>query len=491
MEVDILSRIQFALTAGFHFLFPPISIGFSVFIVAVEALWLKTGDERYKRAAMFFLKLFGLIFAVGVVTGIVMVFQFGTNWPIYSNFVGDVFGSPLAIEAVFAFFMESTFLAIALWGWDRVSRKAHFFATVMVCIGTHLSAIWIIAANSFMQTPAGFKLEMQGFENGAIVSKILPDGYVPSAAEIPQTKAVITDFVQMALSPSMTDRLTHTVAASWLSGAFLALGICAYYVLRRRKDVDFAKPCLKVGLVYALFGCVLMLYTGHGGAKTLATTQPEKLAAFEGHYETMAHAPLYLVGWVDEDSRTVYGFKADGWLSLLAFNSFSAEVKGLNDLPDADFIKSMNKDASAAQTEVLRPQYWAPVNFVFQTFRFMVYLGVSIMALVAAGLLLWARGKLFDLSSLFTRVFLICLLPSVALPIAASQLGWAAAEVGRQPWIVWHILKTKDAVTTLASPGEILFSIIMFTAIFTFITVVFSAVFLRMIKAGPKDINQY
>ena len=157
MDVEILSRLQFALTACFHFLFPPISIGFALYIVMVEAMWLKTGDEKYLSAAKFFLKLFGMIFAVGVVTGIVMVFQFGTNWPVYSTFVGDVFGSPLAIEAVFAFFMESTFLAVALWGWDRVGKKAHFFSTAMVCVGSHLSAIWILIANSFMQTPAGFR----------------------------------------------------------------------------------------------------------------------------------------------------------------------------------------------------------------------------------------------------------------------------------------------------------------------------------------------
>jgi len=227
MDVDTLSRIQFALTAGFHFIFPPITIGFAVFIVIVEALWLKTKDPLYRKGAEFFLKLFGMLFAIGVATGIVMVFQFGTNWPVYSNFVGDVFGSPLAIEAVFAFFMESSFLGIALWGWNRVGKTAHFISTVMVCIGAHLSAVWIIAANSFMQTPAGFVLQtMRTAPDGTTFWETLPPGTVPNAADLATTKATIVDFWDMALNPSTIDRLTHTLSASWLSGAFLALGLC-------------------------------------------------------------------------------------------------------------------------------------------------------------------------------------------------------------------------------------------------------------------------
>lgn len=182
MEVNLLSRIQFALTAGFHFLFPPISIGLGLFIVIVEAMWIRSGDATFRRAAQFFLKLFAVIFAVGVVTGIVLEFEFGTNWPIYSNFVGDVFGSPLAIEALFAFFMESVFLGIALWGWDKVGRNAHFSSTVLMCVGAHLSAVWIIAANSFMQTPAGFELEFLNPSTG--VAETLAAGAVPTAAQI-------------------------------------------------------------------------------------------------------------------------------------------------------------------------------------------------------------------------------------------------------------------------------------------------------------------
>lgn len=482
MDVEILSRLQFALTACFHFLFPPISIGFALYIVIIEAMWLRTGDEKYLAAAKFFLKLFGMIFAVGVVTGIVMVFQFGTNWPVYSTFVGDVFGSPLAIEAVFAFFMESTFLAVALWGWDRVGRKAHFFSTVMVCIGSHLSAIWILIANSFMQTPAGFRLQYTDPLTG--VSALLPEGAVPAAAQIPHTKAVITSFWELCTNPSCLDRIFHTVSACWLCGAFLALGICAYYIIRKR--TNFAKPCAKIALAYAAVSAATMLLTGHSSAQSLAVNQPEKLAAFEGHYRSGKNAPLWLTGIVDGQNRKVYGIPLGGWLSYLAFGSAEAKVAGLEDLPPDEFLLKIHPGATPEELEKIRPQYWAPVGFSFHSFRIMVFFGSAMGAIIALGLLLWIRGRLFDANCKLSKVFLYCCVPSVALPIAASQAGWAAAEVGRQPWIVWRVLKTSDAVTTAASAGEILLSTAAFTAVFTIVSAVFLYAFFKKIKAGPE-----
>ncbi len=486
MDVELLSRIQFATTAAFHFLFPPISIGFALFIVFVEFMWLKTGDEKYKRATKFFLKLFGMIFAVGVVTGIIMVFQFGTNWPVYSRFVGDVFGSPLAIEAVFAFFMESTFLGVALWGWDKIGKKAHFFSTLMVCVGSHLSAIWILIANSFMQTPAGFVLE---YTNPITkVATILPKGTVPSPEQIAHTRAVITDFWELCTNPSVIDRITHTISACWLSGAFLALGICAYFILRNR--TDFAKPCAKFALILAFIGVAAMGFTGHISAKNLAVNQPEKLAAFEGHYSTTQHAPLYLIGYVDEVSQQVKGISLGGWLSTLAFGSESAEVKGLLDLPSDDFLRKINPNATPEEIKKMRPQYWAPISFSFITFRVMVGLAMVMCAMVALGFYLWATGKLFDTQSKLVRVFYFCAIPSVILPILASQVGWAAAEVGRQPWIVWHILKTSDACTTSATAGEIAFSTIAFTLLFIFISAVFLYAFFRKIKNYDESVEK-
>lgn len=467
MEVDTLSRIQFALTAGFHFLFPPITIGLSLFIVLIEAMFLRSGREIYKIAAKFFLKLFAVIFAIGVVTGIVLEFEFGTNWPVYSRFVGDVFGSPLAIEAVFAFFMESIFLGIAIWGWNRLGKKSHFVSTLLMCIGTHLSAVWIIAANSFMQTPAGFELQ---YETPVGIVEVLPDSAVPDKFQIPSTRAVITDFWDMAFSASMMDRFLHTISASWLCGAFFALGVCGYMLLRK-PDARFGSPCARVALVYAAVAAVFMMFTGHGSARLLAQTQPEKLSAFEGHYKTSKNAPLYIFGWVDEDSRHVSGLKAKGLFSLLAYGSFDKEVKGLEDLPSDEFLAKIHPGASKPALADIRPDYWPPVNFCFQTFRAMVYLGGLIGAFIVWGFGLWIMNELFDMKKRRARIFWKAAMFSTLLPVAASQFGWAAAEVGRQPWIVWHVLKTSDAVTTAAAPEEILFSIILFSLIFTAIAV--------------------
>lgn len=482
MEIDILSRIQFAITAGFHFLFPPISIGLGLFLVLIEGAWLRTGDEKYLVAAKFFTKLFVVIFTVGVATGIVLEFEFGTNWPIYSNFVGDVFGSPLAIEALFAFFMESVFLGLVVWGWDKLSKKAHFVSTCLVCVGAHLSAVWIIAANSFMQTPDGFALEYTS-PNGIV--QTLPEGIVPSADQIASTRAVITDFWDMALNASTTDRLFHTISSAWLCGAFFALGVCGWLILRHK--TKFAKPCAKIALVMSAVSVLFMMFTGHESARTLATTQPEKLSALEGHFKTEQRAPLYLVGWVDENARTVRGIKADGLFSFLAFGSFDKEVKGLNDLPSDEFLRKIYPNATTQELAEIRPQYWAPVGFCFQTFRIMVYLGIAIVAFVVWGFWLWIRNKLFDTQAKSTRLFWKFSVWSFLLPIIASQVGWAVAEVGRQPWIVWHVLKTSDAVTTTVTASEILFSIILFTTIFLLIATLAVWVLCKKIKAVAEE----
>lgn len=481
MDTEFLSRLLFAITAAFHFLFPPVSIGFSVYILAVEFMWVRTRDEKYLRAAKFFLKLFGLIFAVGVATGIIMVFQFGTNWPVYSNFVGDVFGSPLAIEAIAAFFLESTFLAVALWGWDRVGPRAHLFSTAMVSLGSHLSAVWILAANSFMQTPAGFVL--------AKGSEIMPAGFVPTPAEVAETSAKISDFWAMVFSPSFADRFAHTVAASWLCGAFLALGVCAYYILRGRNP-DIFRPASRIGVYFAALSCLFMLYTGHSSGRGVIRDQPEKIAAFEAHFKTESHAPLYLFGWVDEDSRTVWGPSVSSFFSILAYGRADAEITGLEELPPDDFLLKLHPGSSAEELAEIRPRYWPPVNFVFQTFHFMTYLGGAMFALAGASLLMLWRGSFFDMSKPASRWMQRALLFSVFLPLAASMLGWATAEVGRQPWIVWRILQTRDAVTTAASAGEVLFSIALFTALFTALSAVFCIVFLGKLRRGPDSLGR-
>ena len=313
MDVLTLSRIQFGATIAFHYIYPPLSIGLGVLLVVMEGLWLKTNQPVYHQMARFWTKVFALTFAIGVATGIVMEFEFGTNWATYSRFVGDVFGSALAAEGIFAFFLESGFLAVLLFGWDRVGRKLHFFSTCMVCLGAHFSAIWIVVANSWMQTPAGYHIVGEGMK----------------------ARAEITDFRELVFNPSSMDRLFHTLCGAWQAGAFLVVSVSAWYLLKKR-HLDFARASLKVGLTVALAGSLLQLVSGDSSARGVAKNQPEKLAAFEGLYNTTSNAPLTLVGWVDEQNQKVVGIQWPGMLSLLAYMTRAAVVTGLNDYAPED-----------------------------------------------------------------------------------------------------------------------------------------------------------
>ena len=297
MDVLMLSRIQFGATIAFHYIYPPLSIGLGVLLVVMEGLWLKTKKPVYHQMARFWTKVFALTFAIGVATGIVMEFEFGTNWATYSRFVGDVFGSALAAEGIFAFFLESGFLAVLLFGWDKVSRKLHFFSTCMVCLGAHFSAIWIVVANSWMQTPAGYQIVTH---NGV-------------------ERAEITDFWQLVFNPSSMDRLFHTLCGAWQAGAFLVVSVSAWYLLKKR-HLDFARASLKVGLTVALIASLLQLVSGDFSARGVAKNQPEKLAAFEGLYNTTSNAPLTFIGYVDEKNQKVVGIQMPGMLSFLAHN---------------------------------------------------------------------------------------------------------------------------------------------------------------------------
>src|SRR5471030_3313077 len=274
LDVETLSRIQFALTIMFHYLFPPLSIGLGALMVIMEGMYLKTGNKEYETMARFWTRIFAVNFAMGVATGIVMEFQFGTNWASYSRFVGDVFGSALAAEGIFAFFLESGFLAVLLFGWDKVGRKMHFFSTCMVCLGAHFSAVWIVVANSWMQTPAGYHIVGEGMK----------------------ARAEVTDFWQVVFNPSMVDRLSHTICGAWQAGAFLVISVSAWYLLKK-KHLEFARASLKVGLTVALIASLLQAVTGHMSGKGLAKNQPAKLAAFEGLYQTTSNAPLVMLGY--------------------------------------------------------------------------------------------------------------------------------------------------------------------------------------------------
>ncbi len=439
MDVFLLSRLQFAFTIAFHYIFPPLSIGLGVLLVIMEARYLKTKDKLYLEMTKFWSRIFGLIFALGVASGIVMEFQFGTNWSIYSRYVGDVFGSALAAEGIFAFFLESGFLAILLFGWNRVKPRTHFLATCMVALGAHFSAVWIIVANSWQQTPAGHHIV--GFGD--------------------TLRAEIVDFWQVVFNPSSLHRLSHTLAGAWQAGAFLALSVAAFYLLRK-KHVDFSKASVRIALPVAVIASLLQLLTGHASASGVAQNQPAKLAAFEGHYPASAPADMYLFGWVNEkEERVQLGIKIPGMLSWMVHGDHRAPVTGLQAFPPED-----------------RP----PVNLVFQTYHLMVILGMGLIGLSLLALVLQFRKKLYD-----QRWLLWIFVFAVLGPQAANQLGWASAEVGRQPWIVQNLLRTSDAFSPNVSGGELLFSLVMFFIVYALLLALFIYLLNDKIQHGPDD----
>ena len=439
MDVLDLSRLQFALTIGFHYLYPPLSIGLGVVLVIMEALWLKTGRPVYHQMARFWTRIFALTFAIGVATGIVMEFEFGTNWATYSRYVGDVFGSALAAEGIFAFFLESGFLAVLLFGWDKVSRRVHFFATCMVCLGAHFSAIWIVVANSWMQTPAGFKIVGEGLH----------------------ARAEITNFWEMVFNPSSMDRLFHTLCGAWQAGAFLVVSVCAWYLLKKKHE-DFARSSLRIGLTVGLVASLLQLVSGHTSAQGVAQYQPAKLAAFEGRFVTRSNAPLSLVGWVDEkNERFLFNVEVPGLLSWLAHGDTSKPVTGLNEF---------------------RPEERPPVNASFQLFHLMVAIGFAMILIAALGFLYFWRGSLFD-----KRWMLWLLVLSVLGPQIANQAGWFAAEVGRQPWIVYGYLRTSEGLSAVVTANTVLISIILFSAVYLLLFAVFVYLLNDKIQHGPDD----
>jgi cytochrome d ubiquinol oxidase subunit I len=436
MDPVLLSRIQFGLTISFHYIFPPLSIGLGVILVLMEALYLKTRNPLFQQMTRFWVRIFGLTFALGVATGVVMEFQFGTNWATYSRFVGDVFGSALAAEGIFAFFLESGFLAILLFGWDKVSPRVHMLSTCMVALGAHFSAIWIIVANSWMQTPAGYHV-------------------VQSAL---RSRAEVVDFWAVVFNPSTMVRLTHTVLGAWQAAAFLVLSVSAFYLLKRR-HVEFARTSMKIGLIVAVVASLGSLVTGDVSGRVVGRYQPAKLAAMEGHFPASAPAGMYLFGWVSEAEQRVTGISVPGMLSFLVHGDTTKPVTGLTAFPPQD-----------------RP----PVNPVFQAFHVMVGVGTILIGLSLLGAFLWWRGSLFE-----ARWLLWIYVFAVLGPQAANQLGWFTAEVGRQPWIVYGLMRTAAGVSPSVTTGHVIASLVLFTLIYLALFVLFIYLLDQKIRHGP------
>lgn len=442
METEILARIQFAFTVAFHYIYPPLSIGLGLILVIMEGMYLKTGLQHYKNMTQFWIKIFALIFGIGVATGIVMEFEFGTNWAAYSKYVGDIFGSALAAEGIFAFALESGFLGVLLFGWNRVSPKVHYFSTIMVFLGSMFSAVWIVVANSWQQTPAGFHIVGEGMK----------------------ARAEITDFWAMVFNPSSMDRLTHVWIGSFLSGAFLVLSVNAYYILRK-KHLEIAKPSFKIALFIATFFSFAQLATGHKSANGVAVNQPAKLAALEGHYDSSAAADMYLLGWVDNKNQKVTGLKIPGGLSFLLHQDFKKPVTGLNAF-----------DPNNRPTQV---------NAIFQVYHIMIAIGMFLIALTAYASWLLYKGKLFEQKWLM-HVFAW----SVFLPQIANQAGWFAAEMGRQPWVVYGLLRTSDALSKTVKANQIVFSLILFGLVYLTLFALFIYLLNKKIKHGPGSAHE-
>jgi len=436
MDVVMLSRLQFAVTAGFHFIFVPLTLGLSLLVAFMETKYVRTGNEMYLRMTKFWGKLFLINFALGIVTGITLEFQFGMNWAEYSKYVGDIFGAPLAIEATVAFFLESTFIGLWIFGWDKISKKAHAASMWIVAIAASLSALWILLANGWMQKPVGYVLR-----NG---------------------RAEMVDFGALLTNSYGWSKFFHTVLAGYVVAAFFVMGISAYHLLRRN-EVSFFKASFRMAAAFGLVTSLLVFITGDFHAAEVAATQPTKFAAMEAVWETRKAASYHLlvVPDVQNERNTVEAIGIPKLLSMLAYHDGNSEVKGLKDFP-----------------KELRP----PVMPTFMSFRSMAALGMLFMLLSLIAWLL-ARRDALESYPLFLKIMLF----AIPLPYLANQIGWIVAEVGRQPWIVYGLLKTSDAVSKAITPVQVMGSLAGFTLLYGFLAIVDIYLLTKNAKKGPED----
>jgi cytochrome d ubiquinol oxidase subunit I len=436
MDVLTLSRLQFAMTAGFHFIFVSLTLGLSVLVAWMETCYVRTGDEIYLKMTKFWGKLFLINFAVGVVTGLTMEFQFGMNWAEYSKYVGDIFGVPLAIEAMVAFFLESTFIGLWIFGWNRVSKKVHALAIWIVALASNLSALWILLANGWMQHPVGFVLR--------------------------NNRAEMVDFMAVITSPYGWLKFAHTVLGGYVVGAFFVMGIAAWHLLRKNQPL-FYKKSFRMAAVFGLISSFLVIGIGDFHAAEVAKTQPTKLAAMESLWETERGVPLYLIVLPDakNERNAVELIGIPKVTSYLAYRDFNAEIKGLKAFPAKD-----------------RP----PVMEVFLSFRLMVMLGTLFLILSAIAFYLSWKDRL-EANPLFLRIILY----TIPLPYLAAQLGWIVAEVGRQPWIVYGVLRTSEGVSRQIEPVQVLTSLIGFGLFYSFLGILDFYLLAKYARKGPEE----
>ncbi|NJD39863.1 MAG: cytochrome ubiquinol oxidase subunit I [Geobacter sp.] len=435
MDILDLSRLQFAVTTMFHFIFVPLTLGLSVLTAWFETRYVQTGDETYKRMTKFWGKLFLINFALGVVTGITQEFQFGMNWAEYSRYVGDIFGAPLAIEATAAFFLESVFIGVWIFGWDKLSKKAHCVSIWLVAFGTNLSALWILIANGWMQKPVGFVLR-----NG---------------------RAEMTDFLAIVTNPYALIKFLHTVTSGYVVAGFFVMGIAAWHLLKKN-EIDFFTRSFKTAAVFSFVASLLVALSGDFHAVEIAKTQPTKFAAMESVWETQKNVPMHLLLVPDtaHERNAVATASIPGGLSFLAFHDTNAEIKGLKDFPVEE-----------------RP----PVLPVFLSFRLMAGLGALITGLALLAMILPRWKHFVDF-----KIFLGLMVLALPLPYLAAQFGWLVAELGRQPWSVYGVLKTADSVSQSVSLMQVAGSLIGFTVLYGLLGAIDIYLLAKYARKGPE-----
>lgn len=497
------SRWQFAMTAIYHYMFVPLTLGLSFLLAVMETLWVRTGKEEWLKATKFWMKLFAINFAIGIATGLILEFQFGSNWSNYSWFVGDIFGAPLAIEGLFAFFLEATFFAVMFFGWNKVSKGFHLTATWMVFIGSNLSALWILVANAWMQNPVGMEFNPMTARNE------------------------MTDFWAILFSPTAMSKFFHTVTSAYTLSACFVIGVSTWFILKRR-NYEFARKSILLASVFGIFGILATIYTGDSSAQDVTRTQPMKLAAMEGLNDGYEGVSLTVFGiMTDSDTlpstrmkETRYSFAIPKLLSFLGYHNFNAYIPGINDILNGytsfegktypsieqrmangrtaiealksykQAMKEKNDTLSARHLQVLRENYAdfgygylespydaiPPIPLVFYSFRIMVGLG---MLFVALFIFSWwyAKKRKFDKLRFFPYIAITC----VPLAYLASQCGWIVAEVGRQPWVVQNLMPTNVAVTRIAS-GWVVTTFWMFAILFTLLLIAELKIMFTQIK---------
>ncbi|GIN87636.1 cytochrome ubiquinol oxidase subunit I [Heyndrickxia sporothermodurans] len=448
MDQVFLARFQFAVTTIYHFFFVPLSIGLVFMVALMETMYVMKKKEIYKKMAKFWGHLFLINFAVGVVTGIIQEFQFGMNWSDYSRFVGDVFGAPLAIEALLAFFMESTFIGIWIFGWDRLPKKVHLASIWLVSIGTMLSGFWILTANAFMQHPVGFALK-----NG---------------------RAEMNDFLSLIKNGQLWVEFPHVITGALCTGAFFVAGISAYNLLKKR-HIEFYKRSMKLAIIIGLIGSLGTALSGHGQAQYLVKTQPMKMAAAEAIWkDTPDPAPWSAFAIIDSAKKeNKFEVNIPYALSFLSYSKFEGDLKGMETLQKE---YSQKYDAKIGDGT----NYIPPVKTTYWSFRLMIGFGMAMILLSIIGIYLWKKDRL-DRSKMFLKL----LLPAISFPFLANTFGWIMTEVGRQPWTIFGLMTTADSVSPNVSAGSVLFSIIMYVLIFTVLAIIMVYLMIREIKKGP------